>query len=89
MTSGQLPFELHQQQFPVRWAFEMTINKCQGQSLGTVGIDLDYPVFSHGQFYVSVSRARNWGGVQILLGEKEIRNETSNIVCKKILLRDG
>ena len=66
----------------------MTINKCQGQSLGTVGIDLGYAVFSHGQYYVAVSRARNWGRVQILLEEQETRNETSNIVYKEILLRD-
>ena len=41
------------------------------------------------QFYVAVSRARNWGRVQILLGEQEMRNQTSNIVYKEILLRDG
>ena len=86
---GQLPFELHQRQFPVRPAFAMTINKSQGQSLGTVGIDLCYPVFSHGQFYVAVSRGRNWGRVRILLGEQETRNQTTNIVYKEILLRDG
>ena len=51
MTPGQLPFELHRQQFPVRLAFAMTINKSQGQSLGTVGVDLHYPVFSGCQFY--------------------------------------
>ena len=57
-------------------------NKCQGQSLATIRIDLGYPGFSHGQFYVAVSRARKWGRVQILLGEQEIRNETTNIVYK-------
>ena len=35
----QLPFELHQQQFPVGAAFTMMINRSQGQSLGAVGID--------------------------------------------------
>ena len=53
MTPGQLSFELHQQQFPVKLAFAMTINKSQGQPLGTVGIELCYSVFSHGQLYVS------------------------------------
>ena len=43
----------------------MMINKSQGQSLGTVGIDLCYPVFYHCQFYVAVSRATNWGRVHI------------------------
>jgi hypothetical protein len=29
-------------------------------SIRNSGIDLCYPVFSHGQFYVAVSHARNW-----------------------------
>ena len=37
-------------------AFAMTINKAQGQSLGRVGLDLRYPMFGHGQFYVGVSQ---------------------------------
>ena len=51
-SDGELPFELHRRQFPVRLGFEMTINKAQGHSLGRVGLDLRYPVFGHGQFYV-------------------------------------
>ena len=35
-----LPIALTRQQFPVRLAFSMTINKSQGQSLHHVGIDL-------------------------------------------------
>ena len=34
--------------FPVRLAFGMTINKSQGQSLETVGLDLRNSVFGHG-----------------------------------------
>jgi ATP-dependent DNA helicase PIF1 len=52
----ELPFELHHRQFPVQLEFAMTINKSQGQSLGTVGLDLQDLVFSHGQFDVGVSR---------------------------------
>jgi ATP-dependent DNA helicase PIF1 len=54
----------------------MTINKAQGQSLGMVGLDLRYPVFGHGQFYVSVSRGTNWNRVKVLL---EHGLETINI----------
>jgi len=50
-------------------AFTMTINKSQGQSSGTVGIDLHTSVFSHGQFYVAVSRGTNWGRIKVLLAE--------------------
>ena len=47
ISSEELPFELHRVQFPVRLAFGMTINKSQGQSLGTVGLELCNPVFGH------------------------------------------
>ena len=83
-SSDELPFELHRCQFPVRLAFAMTINKAQGQSLGMVGLDLHDPVFAHGQFYVGVSRGRNWSKVKVLLRESR---ETTNIVYKDVLLR--
>jgi len=53
-TQG-LSLEFHRRQFPARLAFGMTINNHK-PSLSTVGLDLRYPVFSHGQFYVAVSR---------------------------------
>ena len=80
---GQLPFDLHRKQFPVQLAFAMTINKSQGQSLGTVGIDLRWPVFGHGQFYVGTSRGTNWNRVKILLKENAV---TMNVVYKDVLL---
>ena len=43
-----LPFVLRRQQFPVRLAYSMTINKSQGQAFEKVGIYLEKPVFSHG-----------------------------------------
>ena len=52
ISSKELLFELHRVQFLVRLAFAITINKSQGQSLGTVGLDLCMSVFVHGQFYV-------------------------------------
>jgi ATP-dependent exoDNAse (exonuclease V) alpha subunit len=39
----------------------MTINKAQGQTLHTVGVDLRSPVFSHGQLYVALSRPQMCG----------------------------
>nr|XP_027086673.1 uncharacterized protein LOC113708416 [Coffea arabica] len=54
-------------QFPVRLCFAMTINKSQGQTLDYVGIYLREPVFSHGQLYVALSRARNSSAVKVLI----------------------
>lgn len=51
-----LAFEFKRFQFPVRLAFTMSINKAQGQTLNTVGIDLTQPCFTHGQLYVACSR---------------------------------
>lgn len=47
-VEGKLPFVLIRRQFLVRLCFAMTINKSQGQSLNTVGLDLRLPVFCHG-----------------------------------------
>ena len=70
--AGELPFELHRVQFPVRLAFAMTINKSQGQSLGIVGLDLCNPVFGHGQFYMGVPQGTNWSRVKVVLKEGRI-----------------
>lgn len=42
-VEGELPFILTRRQFPVRSCFAMTIDKSQGQSLTTVGLDSPPP----------------------------------------------
>jgi len=54
-------------QFPLIPAFAMTINKSQGQSFKHVGISLANPVFSHGQLYVALSRARTKNGIKVFV----------------------
>ena len=53
-------FQFKRRQFPIRPAFCMTINKCQGGTFWKVGIDVSTPVFSHGQLYVALSRVANF-----------------------------
>jgi len=62
-----LPFTFARKQFPLRLAYAMTINKCQGQTLSHVGLHLASDVFSHGQLYVAFSRAKALENVKVQL----------------------
>ena len=85
LTSGEKDFSfvLSRKQFPVRLCFAMTINKSQGQSFQTVGVDLRTPVFSHGQFYVAMSRVSSSSGLCVLL--PPAYDTSNNIVWPEIL----
>ena len=76
-----LPFKLRRHQFPIRLSFCMTINKSQGQSFSRVGIELSDPIFSHGQLYVALSRARSRAGIYICAPD----NRMQNIVYDEVL----
>ncbi|KAG2702730.1 hypothetical protein I3760_06G104100 [Carya illinoinensis] len=60
-------FSFKRTQFPVKLNFAMSINKSQGQTLDFVGIYLPHPVFSHGQLYVALSRAKTISAIKILI----------------------
>lgn len=84
-SSSEFPFRMTRRQFPVRLAYAMTINKSQGQSVKFVGVDLRTPVFSHGQFYVALSRCTSFDLVSILL-PMDNANSTVNVVYPEVLL---
>ncbi len=96
-NAGEFPFVLRRRQFPVALAWAMTMHKAQGQSLARCGVLLERPVFTHGQLYVSASRATSAGGLRFWLGESEghgHRDEdgnpydeprTHNVVFKSVL----
>ena len=89
-AAGELPFSLTRLQFPVRLAFGISINKAQGQSVLHVGIDLHMPVFTDGQLYIALSRARSVGNVKGLLPTATISTAdsmTTNIVFPEVLSR--
>ncbi|KAG5596940.1 hypothetical protein H5410_038172 [Solanum commersonii] len=85
----KLPVPFKRTQFPIRLCFAMTINKAQGQTLDFVGIYLREPVFSHGQLYVALSRAKCLDNVKILIcpptAEDTNDHSTYNVVYDEII----
>ena len=79
-----LPFELRRKQFPVKLAYSMTANKAQGQTLQYVGIYIRREFFSHGQFYVAMSRVGDIDAVKILF-KKENKCHVRNVVYQEVL----
>jgi hypothetical protein len=75
----------YRRQFPVRLCFAMTINKAQGQSFDTVGVDLRLPVFTHGQLYVALSRVTDVDRLHVLLPEQD-DGRVENVVYPEVLL---
>ncbi|KAE8223321.1 hypothetical protein CF326_g8209 [Tilletia indica] len=53
------PFTVVRKQIPVRLAYALTFNGCQGATLDRAVVDGRLPIFAHGQRYASVSRCRN------------------------------
>ncbi|OWZ11614.1 Helitron helicase [Phytophthora megakarya] len=80
------PFELRRKPFPVQVAFVMTINKWQGQSIHRLGLYLPEPVFSHGQFYVAMSRVTSRNNIVILVDEPPTTSE--GVHTKKNVYRE-
>jgi len=84
-TEGELPLILRPKQFPIKLCFAMTVNKSQGQTLGIVGLDLRTSAFTHGQFYVAMSRVTDVTKVAVL--QTSISSVTThNIVYPELLL---
>ena len=86
-TEEQVAFKFSRRQFPVRLSFAMTINKSQGQTVKHVGLDLRRPVFTHGQFYVGVSRVTSMSNIKAIWEAEKVEAKTKNIVYTEVLLR--
>jgi ATP-dependent exoDNAse (exonuclease V) alpha subunit len=86
-TPGGIKYE--RLQFPIKPAFAMTILKGQGQTISTIGIDLERDVFSHGQLYTAFSRATDGNNVRVYAPRRETDDQGQakvlNIVATKML----
>ena len=83
----QVGFKFCRRQFPIRLCFAMTINKSQGQTVKHVGLDLRRPVFTHGQFYVAVSRVTSMFNIKAIWEPNKEEPVTKNIVYNEVLLK--
>jgi hypothetical protein len=63
---SKLPIIMSRTQFPLSLAWASTINKSQGQSLHRVALYLPSQVFSHGMYYVALSRCTSLAGIVVL-----------------------
>lgn len=81
-----IPFQFKRTQFPIGLCYAMTINKAQGQTLDFVGINLREPVFSHGQLYVALSRAKSSNCIKVLIRPPTV--EDKNDCCRHNIVYD-
>lgn len=59
-------------QFPLRLAWAITVHKSQGQTYGSVAVDMGTGAFAHGQTYVALSRCKSLEGLYL---KREINRE--------------
>nr|XP_016515201.1 PREDICTED: uncharacterized protein LOC107831917 [Nicotiana tabacum] len=85
----KVPIPFKRLQFPLRLCFAMTINKVQGQTLDFVGIYLREPVFSHGQLYAALSRAKSSECIRLLIrpptSDNDDDHSTYNVVYNEVI----
>src|SRR5258707_10312514 len=82
-----VPFKFTRRQFPIRLCFSITINRSQGQTVKFVGLDLRSPAFTHGQFYVAVSRVTSVSNIKMIWNESDEEAKTQNVVYEEVLLQ--
>jgi ATP-dependent DNA helicase PIF1 len=84
----QESYEMIRIQFPLRLAYAMTYNKCQGQTMRKVLLDISNPPFAHGHLYVALSRVTSFRDIKVLCKAEQIFENSpviNNITYSDIL----
>ena len=81
-VSNNSLFTFFRYQFPVKFAYCLTVNKSQGQTYEKVFIYFKDQTFSHGQLYVALSRCSNHKNIKIY--SEEATKKLKNIVFSEI-----
>ena len=76
---GSKGITFHRRQFPLRVCYAVTVNKSQGQTLSTVGLDLRDDVFCHGQLYVALSRTTCSANIVCLVRPERLINGVPHV----------
>jgi hypothetical protein len=66
-------------QFPLRLAYSMTSNKCQGQTMKRVLLDISNHPFAHGHLSVALSRVTNYQDIK-MIGNTDQLSENSPVI---------
>ena len=87
-NESEVVFQFKRTQFPIKLAFALTVNKSQGQTIKKVGFYINYPLFTHGQLYVALSRVTNREFIKIMIGPRKYKNKfgffINNVVFKSV-----
>ena len=86
-TETELPLVFTRKQFPIKLSFAMSVNKSQGQTLGIVGLNLQYSAFTHRQLYVALSKVTDVKNLAVLHKGHSNQACTENIVHLEVLIR--
>lgn len=83
--NGRMPFHVRRRQFPLRLAYAITFNSCQGLTLDRSVLDGRVEPFAHGQLYTATSRTRCRTASRLYLPDQEERT-LANIVYNRLLM---
>ena len=96
-TKFRLSVKMTRRQFPLKLAYALTVNRCQGQQFDKVLFDIGTAPFAHGQLYVSISRVREGSNFRFYIDsendneciytadDETLYPQTANVVYKKII----